>query len=291
MIENPTDEQLRKLKGIIYLITNKINGKQYVGKAEQKFINRYSRCEWWKKTNKYLTESVKKYGKENFNLSILEHGIKDKKELKQLEIKYIKDLNVLYPNGYNFVEGDNHTDQSRILMAEKAARNYIFYDHKSEKLVYIHNLKKFCDNNNLTYQNMAMVARGSEKRYKHFTLPDVKLESWRVKSPDGIEYRILDGEFRLFCRKKKLFSSGLRAVCKGESFQCLGWTCPDFIFDEKFFVLKSPENKIFEVEKRNLNDFCKQFNLNRKSIVRLNTPGNKSHRGWKLACLPIDYQI
>ena len=69
MIENPTDEQLRFFRGIVYLIENKINNKKYIGESINRFSDRYSSCEWWKHTtNKCLKRAVVKYGLENFGI-------------------------------------------------------------------------------------------------------------------------------------------------------------------------------------------------------------------------------
>lgn len=58
----------------VYLITNQVNNKKYVGKTVNKFIDRYIGCRWWEKTgNKYLKNSVIKYGLKNFTVSILEY--------------------------------------------------------------------------------------------------------------------------------------------------------------------------------------------------------------------------
>lgn len=85
----------------IYKITNKITGKQYVGQTVRPIKIR------WKahgQDNGYFAKSIKKYGKENFIIEVLEQ-CKSKKELEQQEIFWIKKLNTLSPNGYNLTEG------------------------------------------------------------------------------------------------------------------------------------------------------------------------------------------
>ena len=71
MIENPTEEQKRRLKGIIYLIINNITGQKYVGKATNSFTIRYPGNKWWQKQNNDCKSDVDKYEKENFSISIL----------------------------------------------------------------------------------------------------------------------------------------------------------------------------------------------------------------------------
>lgn len=89
----------------VYLRTNTVNGKQYVGQTKDfdlrekqfKRINqRYS--------NKILTEDRRKFGLDSFNVEILAE-VETREEACKLEVKYIKELNTLYPNGYNVATG------------------------------------------------------------------------------------------------------------------------------------------------------------------------------------------
>lgn len=88
----------------IYLRTNLINGKQYVGQA-----NDYERREYeWKHAKHYAGQLINrardKYKIDNFKTEILkECGTQD--ELNQWEQYYIKELNTKYPNGYNLTDG------------------------------------------------------------------------------------------------------------------------------------------------------------------------------------------
>ncbi len=98
--------------GKIYLTTNKINGKIYIG---QTITN----------TRRYIgggasiQKAIKEYGKENFHKIILVDGIETKDQMNCLEIFYIK----LYESnnpliGYNIRQGGenkffNHTEESR----------------------------------------------------------------------------------------------------------------------------------------------------------------------------------
>lgn len=88
----------------IYLRTNLINGKQYVGQTSD--LKRRERD--WRKlntsySNKELDEDRIKYGLKNFKLEIIEiceDGESDKKENY-----YIEKYNTLSPNGYNKYSG------------------------------------------------------------------------------------------------------------------------------------------------------------------------------------------
>lgn len=89
----------------IYLRTNIINGKQYVGQASD-FERREK--EWYNTNQKYaglyVNNARNKYGTENFKTEILKE-CDTKDELNQWEQYYIKELNTKYPNGYNLTNG------------------------------------------------------------------------------------------------------------------------------------------------------------------------------------------
>lgn len=137
--------------GIIYKITNKINGKVYIGQTTKKrgFKGRYeysgegiervykyhkSLKERNESYNKHLLSSIEKYGIEAFEV-IEEFDVAySKEELDKLEKKYIKDFNCLNPNGYNNDEGGNEgklCEESKRLLSEKnSGENNPFYGKK-----------------------------------------------------------------------------------------------------------------------------------------------------------------
>lgn len=92
------------MKYTVYLRTNKINGKQYVGQTNN-FIRRNHQFNSLKCSyNKLLDEDRIKYGVENFGTKILA-VIHTREEAWKLEKKYIAELNTVYPNGYNRAYG------------------------------------------------------------------------------------------------------------------------------------------------------------------------------------------
>ena len=92
--------------GCIYKITNKVNGKAYIGKTtrdpERRVI--YEHLNRKKHGCQHLERAIQKYGKENFTWEILHDGILPKL-LDSFEIEAIKKHNTLSPNGYNLTEG------------------------------------------------------------------------------------------------------------------------------------------------------------------------------------------
>lgn len=80
--------------GLIYITTNKINNRKYIGKQLHENKKDYLG------SGIALKAAIKKYGKENFIKEILVSGINDKNELSQLEKEYIKNYNAQESNEY-----------------------------------------------------------------------------------------------------------------------------------------------------------------------------------------------
>lgn len=90
----------------IYRILNLITGKSYIGKTSIGYLNRFKKHlnNASKNINRYLYDSMNKYGSEFFIIGILEDCI-SVEELNLKESYYIKKYNSLYPNGYNMTIG------------------------------------------------------------------------------------------------------------------------------------------------------------------------------------------
>jgi group I intron endonuclease len=80
----------------VYLTTNLVNGKQYVGDHSTYNVEK----DKYLGSGKILNESIKKYGKENFKREIIEF-FSTKEEAFLAQEKYIKQFNTLVPTGYN----------------------------------------------------------------------------------------------------------------------------------------------------------------------------------------------
>ncbi len=94
---------LYKLKKAIYKITNMINNKIYIGQSinpEHRFIAHCSRAKN-DSDNSPIHAAIKKYGKDNFILTIIEWT----EDYNNREKYWIKKLNSKSPYGYNITEG------------------------------------------------------------------------------------------------------------------------------------------------------------------------------------------
>jgi hypothetical protein len=89
----------------VYLLKNKINGKEYVGKSrrsdKKQRLREHKRKTNLKRTGGPLYEEIRLFGSENFEYSILIDNIIEEKDLNKAERELIISRNSLYPNGYN----------------------------------------------------------------------------------------------------------------------------------------------------------------------------------------------
>lgn len=93
-------EYIKFIVYFIYITTNLVNNKQYVGSHNGEDNDNYLG------SGKIFLKAYKKYGRENFKRKILEEC--DPKNNLILETKYIKKFNTLIPNGYNISPTGGH---------------------------------------------------------------------------------------------------------------------------------------------------------------------------------------
>lgn len=113
-----------KIHGYVYLITNLINNKQYVGQTvqtiEERFDNHRTAAKY-KKT--YIERTINKHGIDNF--IVQELGIAyDQKQLDFIEGMYMSWFNTLAPNGYNIqkiINGRGKHSEETIEKMKKSA--------------------------------------------------------------------------------------------------------------------------------------------------------------------------
>lgn len=134
--------------GYIYCITNKINGKRYVGQTKHNDVNERIKEHFQialseyssNKRNLHLYNSIRKYGKENFEVTILKDNLSED-ELDEWEVYFIKEFNT-YADGYNNtvggggVRGYRHTDETKKKIGQAVINNKdkIFTEERAKKI-------------------------------------------------------------------------------------------------------------------------------------------------------------
>lgn len=106
------EDRSLKMGGVIYKVTNLINGKCYIGQTIRSFSRRKSSHlnSALRKSDKMIFHSaIRKYGVENFKWEILEE-CRTKDSLNRREREYIKELKTHVPLGYNLNNGGNSVE-------------------------------------------------------------------------------------------------------------------------------------------------------------------------------------
>lgn len=120
--------------GCIYKITNKIDGKIYIGQTLNK--------DPWKRIKKhliirkirpsYISKAINHHGKENFTFEIICSAF-DQSGLNDLEQHFISYYNSLAPNGYNFASGGKAMghlhEETKKKIGNKAKTYYNNHEH------------------------------------------------------------------------------------------------------------------------------------------------------------------
>lgn len=114
--------------GEIYIITNKINGKRYVGQTkyttEYRWNGHLYECRVYAHKPSYFHNAIIKYGSDAFEVKRVIHNVPEK-DLDRLEILCIKRYNTIRPNGYNIcqggvgVRGFKHSQATKEILRQK----------------------------------------------------------------------------------------------------------------------------------------------------------------------------
>jgi len=115
----------------IYIITNLLNGKIYIGQTQQGYKKRFIQHIYeanYLKDKRYkslLRQALRKYGASNFKIELLDNTAKSSVELDELEALYIQAYNSLVPSGYNL------TDKILIQNRKKARKALLLANKKT----------------------------------------------------------------------------------------------------------------------------------------------------------------
>lgn len=117
--------------GSIYLITNTVNGKRYVGQTVLAISRRWAshRSNARRDSPILLHRAIKKYSPQSFTVKIL-CDANSLEDLNNLEVAMIAAHNTLAPNGYNLASGGGNTrvhpdTRAKISQTLKGRPNYL----------------------------------------------------------------------------------------------------------------------------------------------------------------------
>lgn len=175
---------------IVYKVTNKLNGKIYIGQTSRS-LNRRMAEHLANHRTSYFDRALRKYGINNFDIEVI-YNAKTKHELDEKEQYFIKFFNSKIPNGYNMTDGG----EGQIGIRRFGSTNSHWGKHHSEK----------------AKEKM----REARKKYVKENHPMSK-KVLNIDTNETFEY------MELACEKYHLDKSTLSKVCKGKRKTCGGF--------------------------------------------------------------------
>lgn len=154
--------------GIIYMATNNVNGKIYIGQTINNLSQRISGHCCPSKVNNKFHNAIHDYGIENFTWTILEENIPEE-SLDEKEISYIENYKSHDRDiGYNLLIGGRRnrrafTEEVKERMSEK--RKGVKFSQKARENMVLGKIKMFAENRK-KYNGYAMSEETREKMRK-----------------------------------------------------------------------------------------------------------------------------
>lgn len=174
--------------GYVYLITNTINNKTYVGKTN-------GNCKYYYTGGLLIRRAIKKHGKENFKKEILIQGDFTDEELEEHEKYYIRTLsNPSSKTSYNItiggggVSGLKHTDETKQKISQSSKINSNRESHK-EKISNI----KYWKGKKRTKEVIAAIKEGNCKKVEQYSLDNVRIKLWDCATEANRFYHLKSG--------------------------------------------------------------------------------------------------
>lgn len=125
--------------GIIYVVTNTVNGKQYVGQTTYPLEVRW--CGHLKSAKEdsqcLLYRSIRKYGTDKFTIEQIDTA-ESQDELDEKEIHHVARLGA-YGSGYNLTVGGGgcagytHTEETRVKLSKALAGHVVFGETRQKQ--------------------------------------------------------------------------------------------------------------------------------------------------------------
>ena len=189
-------------ENIVYCCKNLINGKLYIGETKRSLRGRWMEHKYMiseqcgRKINMAIYDAIRKYGMNNFSVSILEENLIDSAYRKIREQYWIEKYNSFIDaensNGYNMTTGgDSDSKSSR----EKTNRGVETRIKKYGKAVYLteDSIKRAIETNRnnhggiLAFQSEECRKKGFETQIKKYGMLAIHLPNSKEKQKAAIE--------------------------------------------------------------------------------------------------------
>lgn len=257
----------------IYKITNLINNKVYIGQSnnpERRFKQHCCNCEF-----SIISLSIKKYGKNNFSLKIIEKDIQNFNEREKFWIQYYSSNNREF--GYNITDGGENPPISK---GEKNSLSK--YSNKCIELIQkelINNDKTFQEismDYNITVEYLSALNRGFARKNENFNYP-LRENGNEIIDKDIICIIIKDliysqCSIEEISKKRKISPSTIYDINNGTHINCL--KSIKYPIREKYsrysnyilsFIKKELKDKNYKMSQIEI-----MFNVSKSTLSRIN---------------------
>lgn len=299
-IVNPTREQMRDLRGLVYAFRNAKTGLFYVGQTTKSFRERYS-YEWWDSADsRHLVDALKRHGYESFEVWFLEHSILDPVALNEREAYHARERNAYHPLGYNLAPAGSNgegemSEEYREALRHKNARRHVFKHIETGERFDIVNLSEFCRERGIGVGNLWRVIKEPGYALCGFTHPDTTQDDLDNRQfvahggPPGPYtlwrggQRYVFGSVKRFVEEHGLTGWKVRQLLRGRIPVYHGFRLtegkPCHIRFSRM-ALRSPDGAVYEFT--SVRAFAAEMRLCRDSIHRVIRGELPSHKGWTL---------
>lgn len=146
----------------IYKITNKINGKSYIGQTTnyQRRFREHRNKGYGEEPNKPLYNAFDKYGIDNFDFEVIEDLTENYNEREKYWIQY---YNTLLPNGYNIEPGGEEPPLN-------IGENSPYAEHTKQQ---IEEIKESLKNTDVSFEELA-------KKYNYSVSSILKINNGKI---------------------------------------------------------------------------------------------------------------
>ena len=192
-----------KMYGFVYITTNNINGKKYIGQKK------YDECGNWKDylgSGIILTKSIKKYGKENFSKEIIEE-CETKEQLNEREKYWISYYNAVDSDDFYNIAFGGDGGRTCYGATHYASKKVYQYDLEGNFLREWDNIKRAAEEYNISPSDISRTCRNEAKQTGNFQWSFIKYDNLHKKAKEysgAKEIYQLDQNFKIIKTYKNI---------------------------------------------------------------------------------------
>jgi group I intron endonuclease len=209
----------------IYLITNKVNNKKYVGQTIKSIKTRWKRHCWactLKSNRMTISNAILKYGKENFFIKEIDTAI-NLESANQKEIEWAKYYDCFSPNGYNLKAGGRKylymSDETKLKIGMKNKGRKA----SPETLIKLSNSHKGIIPSVETRLKLSIANKGRKPHINtNLAASRRNSKSYILINPD--KEKVIITNMRQFCIKNNIPTNRMCELVKGKRKEYKGWT-------------------------------------------------------------------